>query len=212
MRILKICASLVFSMWTDERGKGSLSFKRYMMYNRLKAVLKVENGLHVSALSISHSEPLIQYLSPAATITPANYPEQNTLALTFPDNQFDLVVSDQVLEHVEGNPAQAVAEMLRVAKPGGLCVLTTCFINPVHGAPSDYWRFTVDGLELLVRTASPTSKICEKGQWGNYYLHFLYGLGLYDRAVRESNNPMTRLAKYNQRNWPVSTWIAFYKP
>jgi ubiquinone/menaquinone biosynthesis C-methylase UbiE len=45
-------------------------------------------------------------------------------ALPFASATFDLVFSDSVIEHLE-HPFQAVAEMARVAKPGGAVVVTT---------------------------------------------------------------------------------------
>ena len=41
------------------------------------------------------------------------------------DCEFDFVVSDQVLEHVEGDPYVAVAETLRVLKPWRHAIHTT---------------------------------------------------------------------------------------
>lgn len=44
--------------------------------------------------------------------------------LPFPDNSFDLVVSDHVFEHI-ANPAQVGAELERILKPGGwICART----------------------------------------------------------------------------------------
>ena len=42
----------------------------------------------------------------------------NAENLNFPDNEFDLVFSNSVLEHVK-NPKKALQEMYRVIKPGG---------------------------------------------------------------------------------------------
>jgi SAM-dependent methyltransferase len=44
--------------------------------------------------------------------------------LPFPDDFFDLVFSDSVIEHLP-NPPGAVAEMARVVRPGGWVVVTT---------------------------------------------------------------------------------------
>jgi ubiquinone/menaquinone biosynthesis C-methylase UbiE len=51
------------------------------------------------------------------------YEPNNALALTYPDNSFDLIVSCEVIEHV-GHPAQMLREMWRVMKPGGVAIMT----------------------------------------------------------------------------------------
>lgn len=51
------------------------------------------------------------------------YESNNALALTYPDNHFNLVVSCEVIEHV-GESAQMIREMYRVMKPGGVAVMT----------------------------------------------------------------------------------------
>lgn len=51
------------------------------------------------------------------------YETNNALALTYPDNTFDLIVSCEVIEHV-GQPELMVREMYRVMKPGGIAIMT----------------------------------------------------------------------------------------
>jgi SAM-dependent methyltransferase len=48
---------------------------------------------------------------------------ENLEALTFPDEKFDLVVTQDVLEHVL-NPAKGFQEIRRVLKPGGFHIFT----------------------------------------------------------------------------------------
>lgn len=62
--------------------------------------------------------------------------------LSFNDEQFDFCISDQVLENIEGNPFKAFSETARVVKKGGRVCHITCFINGIHGAPNDFWRYT----------------------------------------------------------------------
>ena len=113
------------------------------MYNRLSCIgtaLPIRGG---RVLSISHSAKLCDILGLQPTeVVEANYPDYNMISLDFPNESFDFVVSDQVLEHVEGNPQQAIDECWRVLRPGGIVVHTTCFINPIHDEPNDYWHFT----------------------------------------------------------------------
>jgi SAM-dependent methyltransferase len=63
---------------------------------------------------------------------------------------FDLVLSTQVLEHVE-DPAAYVAECRRVLKPGGRLLLSTHGLWIYHRDPIDLWRWTSDGLKYLVQ-------------------------------------------------------------
>lgn len=64
------------------------------------------------------------------------------------DNYFDAILCIAVLEHVE-NPEEVMAEMFRVLKRGGHLVLEVPFLQPEHKVPTDFQRYTRDGLELL---------------------------------------------------------------
>lgn len=66
-----------------------------------------------------------------------------------PDNHFDVVLNVAVMEHVE-NPEEVVPEFLRVLKPGGHLVLEVPFLQPEHKVPTDFQRYTRDGLVRLV--------------------------------------------------------------
>jgi len=56
----------------------------------------------------------------------------------------------ETLEHVEDCRA-AVEEIFRVLKPGGLAVISSGMKEIIHPSPSDYWRFTPEGFESLMR-------------------------------------------------------------
>lgn len=64
-------------------------------------------------------------------------------------NQFDVILCMAVMEHVE-NPEEVVPELLRVLKPGGILVLEVPFLQPEHKVPTDFQRYTKDGLARLV--------------------------------------------------------------
>jgi len=42
-------------------------------------------------------------------------------------------------------------EIVRVLKPGGLAWCVAPFAHPVHADPSDYFRYTVEGLKTLFK-------------------------------------------------------------
>jgi SAM-dependent methyltransferase len=62
-----------------------------------------------------------------------------------PDATFDGVLSSQVLEHV-ADPRLYLSEAHRVLKPGGSLIISTHGIWPYHPDPTDYWRWTKEGL------------------------------------------------------------------
>ena len=127
------------------------------MYNALKNKFLEKDSANKNVLAISRSSSFGRLLGLRAAIyTEADYPEYNMLSLKFPDNSFDFCVSDQVLEHVEGNPYAAFHETARVIRPGGWICHTTCFINPIHAVPKDFWRFTPDALRLLAESSGCT--------------------------------------------------------
>jgi SAM-dependent methyltransferase len=81
------------------------------------------------------------------------------LALPFPETAFDGVIVTEVLEHCV-NPEQAMTEVYRVLKPGGLVLVTSPYIWPEHGIEGeyrDYWRFTRHGWEYLLRAFTEVS-------------------------------------------------------
>jgi SAM-dependent methyltransferase len=68
------------------------------------------------------------------------------------DNYFNLAISQEVLEHVE-NPILAVNEIHRVLKKGGKFYCQVPFIIGYHPGPNDYWRFTKEGIVVLLKNA-----------------------------------------------------------
>lgn len=59
--------------------------------------------------------------------------------LPFPNNSFDLVYCYTVLEHVD-DPAQAILEMIRVAKPGGkIYIQTPNYLSFYEGHYKVFW-------------------------------------------------------------------------
>jgi SAM-dependent methyltransferase len=72
-------------------------------------------------------------------------------AMPIDDKKYDCVFCTGTLEHVR-DPWQAVCEIFRVLKPGGLVHIDVPFIQGYHADPTDYWRFTIDGLRLLCST------------------------------------------------------------
>lgn len=68
---------------------------------------------------------------------------------TLPDNYCDIILSNQVLEHVD-SPHSYLSEALRLLKPGGSAIFTTHGYWFYHPTPYDYWRWTSAGLRKTI--------------------------------------------------------------
>jgi SAM-dependent methyltransferase len=106
-----------------------------------------------------------------------------SLQVAAPDNSFDLVLSTQVLEHVE-QPENYLKECLRLLRPGGKLVLTTHGIYADHPCPLDLHRWTADGLAALCKKSGfevvATNKLTV-GPRALLFLHDAHGRSLHRR-------------------------------
>lgn len=70
-----------------------------------------------------------------------------------PDNEYDIVVSAQVIEHVRQIWVW-IKEVARVCKVGGLVITINPVSWPYHEAPIDCWRAFPEGMRALYENAS----------------------------------------------------------
>lgn len=130
------------------------------------------------------------------SFTEANFPEFDVCSMTLP-NQFDLVIADQVFEHLLW-PYRAGKNVYEMTKPGGYFLITTPFLIKVHQVPVDCSRWTELGLKhFLAECGFPIEKI-QTGSWGN-------------RACVKANfNSWARRGWFkslvNEPDFPVSVW------
>lgn len=73
-------------------------------------------------------------------------------AIPLPDDSVDLVISQETLEHV-ADPVRAMREIHRVLKPGGALYLQVPFVIGYHPGPTDFWRFTRQGIVQLAESS-----------------------------------------------------------
>lgn len=111
-------------------------------------------------------------------------------SIPFPDESFDGIVAQAVLEHVL-DPHQCVKEIYRVLKPSGLVYAETPFMQQVHGAEYDFTRFTHLGHRRLFRffreidsgiAVGPGSTLA--WAWEYFWLTFTKKRGTARRIVR----------------------------
>ena len=74
----------------------------------------------------------------------------NNWDLPFEDDEFDGLISTQVLEHT-AKITETVKEIKRVVKKNGLIFVSVPFVFPEHGIPYDFYRFTKYGLKEVFK-------------------------------------------------------------
>jgi 2-polyprenyl-3-methyl-5-hydroxy-6-metoxy-1,4-benzoquinol methylase len=94
--------------------------------------LLVERGYQVEACDYSEVSNDVT----GVTFTRADLNQK----IPLPDNAYDVVVSIEVIEHIE-NHVRFVQELMRVTRPGGMLLLTT---PNIHSIPSR-WHFFLYG-------------------------------------------------------------------
>jgi SAM-dependent methyltransferase len=97
-----------------------------------------------------------------------NYPAFDLCAPLREPETFDVVICEQVIEHV-ADPWAAAANLRGLCSPGGHVIVSTPFLIRVHELPTyglhDYWRFTPRGLRTLLERAGLV--VDSVGAWGN---------------------------------------------
>ncbi len=100
--------------------------------------------------------------------TSLDYPEFDLCAPLEGRGTYDVVICEQVIEHVV-DPWAAVRNLRGLCRPGGHVIVSTPFLIRVHELPAygmpDFWRFTPRGLRTLVESSGLV--VDQVGQWGN---------------------------------------------
>lgn len=185
-----------------------IRYHAYKEITKLLADFSIPISSHGRYCSLSDWRPIISKNFPELTFVNLPYPEfdiQNLAQL--PDNSVDIIYSEMILEHVRF-PQNAVDEIYRVLKPGGIAIHTTVFIMPFHPSPKDYWRFSPTALYEM---HSQFSKV-ESGGYGNRKLL----LAILCRFTRfpvnyNTGNLLTFLTKGNNSKFPIVTYVVAQK-
>lgn len=100
--------------------------------------------------------------------TSLNFPEFDLCEPIAGTERFDVVICEQVLEHVV-DPFGAAANLRELTVPGGHVIVSTPFLIKVHElllfGMRDYWRFTPNGLRTLLESAGLV--VDSVDTWGN---------------------------------------------
>lgn len=96
-------------------GTGCLSLALVRALDRAASI----DGIDISPAMLERAAEAFANHGIAAALRQCDIRE-----LPYPDNTFDIVISAHLIEHLP-DPAQAISEMVRVLRPGGLMVICT---------------------------------------------------------------------------------------
>ena len=132
-----------------------------------------------------------------------NYPEFDLCAPLVDTERHDVVICEQVLEHVV-DPCAAARNLKQLCAPGGHVVVTTPFLIKVHEdwGLEDYWRYTPRGLRMLLERSG--LRVDTVGHWGNRQC--VYG-NLAKWAAYRRWQPLG-----NRADTPVQVWAFAHHP
>ncbi len=86
------------------------------------------------------------------------YSKSDFYHFDIPDNHYDMVFSDQVIEHVS-EIWNWLPELARVTKKSGFVVTINPVSWPYHQAPIDCWRIYPEGMKALCKHADLTIQL-----------------------------------------------------
>lgn len=132
----------------------------YLLKNKILDQFSVSKVLHFAPeLNLSRiitSYHPVEYVQADLMPTSDNVKEVNIQDIPFPDNYFDFVIANHVLEHVDDD-IKALSELYRVLKVGGAAILQTPFSDKLEftfkdsGINDDFSRLQIYGQEDHVR-------------------------------------------------------------
>jgi SAM-dependent methyltransferase len=97
--------------------------------------------------------------------TNTDYPDFDICSQAL-DRQFDLIIADQVFEHLPW-PMRAGRNVCAMLRPGGHFIVATPFLVRVHNVPIDCSRWTETGLFYLLQECGFEATKIKTFSWGN---------------------------------------------
>jgi len=139
---------------------------------------------------------------PWGSFTEMNWPAHDICEDVL-DRQFDIVIADNVWEHLL-HPWRAAGHVLQMLKPGGIFVNITPFLIRHHPIPTDCTRWTELGMRHFLADCGFDPERIETGSWGN--------AAAVKANFRRWARTGWRRRLPNHPDFPVTVWAIARKP
>lgn len=183
--------------------KNFVSFKRLVLQDAEKPrVLIVGGGEVGQGLDAIIESEQIEFVQSDVALESQTELICDCHDLPYPDECFDGVIIQAVLEHVV-DPHRCMQEVHRILKAGGLIYVETPFLQPVHMGRYDFTRFTDLGLRRLCRQFEQIDRgaVCGAGMaLAGAYQAFL-------KSLTRSNAARKVLAAFGRI---TSFWLKYF--
>jgi SAM-dependent methyltransferase len=181
-------------------GFDSTDWLRVVMYRQCFAFIQSIRPETLNTLEISGG-PQWRRTFRFGSYTSTEFPEFDICAQVL-DRQFDLIIADQVFEHLPW-PMRAGRNVYAMLRPGGYFIIATPFLVRVHDVPIDCSRWTQQGLSYLLQECGFLSRDIKTYAWGNR------------KCLKANLYKWRRYGFYrslaNEPNFPVMVWAIAQK-
>ena len=137
---------------------------RIVVYEECERFLRSLGPEKLSALEISSGRRWQGFGFKSFSDT--HYPEFDICTQKL-DQQFDVIIADQVFEHLVA-PRRAAENVHAMLKVGGYFVITVPFMLRIHQSPKhDCQRWSEEGLRFFLAECGFEAEQVQTGAWGN---------------------------------------------
>ena len=151
-----------FRFFRKESDEPSKQWLRVVMNDSVDQLIASMSTKEISVFEVSGSR-----LKGAGfkSYKVGEYPEFDICSDTL-DEQFDLIIAEQVFEHLL-YPHRAAKNIYKMLKPGGCFIVSTPFLVRYHPQPNDCTRWTETGLRYFLEDCGFPLGGIQTGSWGN---------------------------------------------
>jgi SAM-dependent methyltransferase len=183
-------------------GYDATHLIRVVPYENCFKWVEDRNPQHLDVLEIGSGEVWRSRFS-FKSYTTFNYPEHDICRDRL-EREFDLVIADNVFEHLAW-PYRAARNVIAMVKPGGWFLNLTPFLIRIHDVPIDCTRWTETGIRYFLTEVGFDPATMHSGSWGNRkaVIANFKRLGTYRGWSRKLTN---------EPQFPAIVWVMAQRP